>query len=200
MRSRLVSAFSAFIAFLTAVVLIGHLPAPVHADQLSPDLQNTRAALDKYQDPFAAIREGYLSSVGCVEFTTASTLYGMPYPAGAMGVHFINMSLVGPTLDPMKPQVLIYEPTDDGKLQLAAAEWFMPYAKGMKPPVLFGHTFYGPMMGHYPVMPKEFVHYDLHVWLWRDNPAGTFSPTNPAVKCPTTGYNFAQSTPDMPMP
>jgi len=118
MRSRLVSVFSAFIAFLTAVVLIGHLPAPVHADQLSPDLQNTRAALDKYQDPFAAIREGYLSSVGCVEFTTASTLYGMPYPAGAMGVHFINMSLVGPTLDPMKPQVLIYEPTDDGKLQL----------------------------------------------------------------------------------
>jgi hypothetical protein len=200
MRPSLASSFPALISVLAAVVLVGHAQAPVHADELSPDLQTSRAALDKYQDPFTAIREGYLSTVGCVAFTTASMLNGMPYPAGAMGVHFVNMSLVGPTLDPLKPQVLIYEPLPDGKLQLAAAEWFMPYSKGMKPPQLFGHAFYGPMMGHYPVMPKELVHYDLHVWLWKHNPAGTFSPTNPDVKCPTTGYNFAQSTPDMPMP
>src|SRR5436309_8705598 len=31
-------------------------------------------------------------------------------------------------------------------------------------------------------------HYDLHVWLWKDNPNGLFSPTNPGVKC--VGYPF----------
>ena len=41
----------------------------------------------------------------------------------------------------------------------------------------------GPMEGHYPLIPREFVHYDLHAWLFRDNPNGMFSPTNPNVKC-----------------
>ena len=48
-------------------------------------------------------------------------------------------------------------------------------------PSLFGRAFDGPMPGHNPTMP---VHYDLHVWLWRANPAGVYSPTNAAVKCP----------------
>ena len=193
---------SCLLALLTvvAIALLEQSAAPVNADELSPDLAAARTALDKYHDPFTAIREGYLSTVGCVAFTTASTMNGMPYPVGGMGVHFINFSLVGPTLDPTKPQVLIYEPMADGTLKLAAAEWFMPYKAGMKPPQLFGHQFYGPMMGHYPVMPKELVHYDLHVWLWKTNPAGMFVPTNPDIKCPATGYTFAQSTPDMPAP
>ena len=28
------------------------------------------------------------------------------------------------------------------------------------------------------------IHYDLHVWVWRDSPAGTFSTFNPTVGCP----------------
>lgn len=192
---------------LAASVLAVVIPAfgstttmPTQVNELSPQMLSARAALEKYQDPFTAIREGYFSTVGCVSFTTASTMNGMPYPAGAMGVHFINMKNVGPTLDPTRPQVLLYAPTADGKLQLAGAEWFMPYQKGMKAPTLFGHKFYGPMMGHWPVMPKELVHYDLHVWLWKHNPSGVFSPTNAAVHCPSTGYNFANTTPDMAMP
>ena len=50
----------------------------------------------------------------------------MSYKPGGMGVHFLNTALIGPTLDPTKPQVLIYEPVADNKLQLVAAEWFSP--------------------------------------------------------------------------
>jgi len=32
-------------------------------------------------------------------------------------------------------------------------------------------------------MPAELHHYDLHVWLFKPNPDGMFSPTNPTVKC-----------------
>lgn len=38
------------------------------------------------------------------------------------------------------------------------------------------------MEGHYPLIHREFVHWDLHVW-FKDNPQGTFSPTNPNVSC-----------------
>ncbi|HEY1386644.1 MAG TPA: hypothetical protein VGF43_23670, partial [Dongiaceae bacterium] len=53
---------------------------------------------------------------------------------------------------------------------------------------LFGQPFMGPMEGHEPLIPKEFVHYDLHAWLFKDNPLGMFSPTNPDVSC--EGYAF----------
>ena len=44
-----------------------------------------------------------------------------------MGVHFLNVGLVGKPLDPLQPQILVYEPVGD-KLQLVAAEWFVPLA------------------------------------------------------------------------
>jgi hypothetical protein len=47
----------------------------------------------------------------------------------------------------------------------------------------------GPMEGHEPLIPKEYVHYDLHVWLFKDNPLGMFAPTNPNVRC--EGYDFS---------
>ena len=68
-------------------------------------------------------------------------------------------------------------------------------AAGQTRPTIFGKELEGPMAGHKPLMPEGLHHYDLHVWLWKDNPAGTFSPTNPAVKCPRSGYSFAESAP-----
>jgi len=115
-------------------------------------------------------------------------------------VHFINMGNVGPTLDPSKPQVLIYEPAGD-KLRLVAAEWFMPAEiAGGKAPAIFGQTLGGPMEGHKPLMPAGLHHYDLHVWLWKTNPEGVFSPTNPAVKCPPGAYSLEEAAPKMAHP
>ncbi|MGQ0560284.1 MAG: hypothetical protein ACT443_00255 [Gemmatimonadota bacterium] len=145
--------------------------------KVSAELDAVRASLEKYQDPLVAVRDGYLSTQACIG-----------YADGAMGVHFVNMSTVGPTVKPEKPQVLIYEPVD-GKLELVAAEWFVPLATGVKePPTLFGRQFDGPMDGHEPIMPKQLVHYDLHVWLWKENPKGVYGIVNPAVDCSKAVY------------
>ena len=171
--------------------------APVSA--LSPELKQARAALDKYRDPVVAVHDGYFSTVACVEYTKGGE-GTMHYAPGGMGVHFLNLQLIGPVLDPAKPQVLIYEPEGD-RLRLAAAEWFVPVeVVGAKRPTIFGQELQGPMEGHEPLQPRGLHHYDLHVWLWKDNPAGTFSPTNPAVKCPKGSYSFAEKPPKLVEP
>jgi len=166
------------------------------APALSPDLDSVRAALSKYKDPVQAVHDGFLSTLACIDFPYGAKDGTMQYVPGAMGIHFLNMGNVGPTLDPMKPQVLMYEPDKAGKLTLVAAEWFMPaqLVTG-DPPSIFGHQLQGPMEGHPPIMPPELHHYDLHVWLWKDNPAGMFSPTNPAVKCGSYAYSFSEDAP-----
>ena len=162
----------------------------------SPDLKRARESLDKYKDPVAAIHDGYFSTLGCVTYPKPGKPGEVPYPAGGMGVHFFNVALMGKPLDPTKPQVLVYEPGPGGKLQLVAAEWFVPLSPELKGrPELFGRPFDGPMEGHHPLMPHGLHHYDLHVWLWKDNPAGMFAPTNPKVKCPKAVYTFEETAP-----
>ena len=149
-----------------------------------------RKALDKYKDPIVAVRDGYYSTVGCVDFPGGGTEHGaMEYKPGAMGVHFINMGLVGPKLDSTKPQVLLYEPVGD-KLVLTGAEWFVPTDVAKTRRRSSATSSWGPWKDTRPVMPAELHHWDLHVWLWKDNPNGMFSPTNSAVKCPKTGYGY----------
>lgn len=191
------------IALLLGAVLLTPVIAPADAQVrqagvpvLAPELESVRASLDKYQDPLVAVRDGFLSTLACVDFPAGGIDGGMRFKPGAMGVHFVNMGNVGPTLDPAKPQVLIYEPQGD-KLRLVAAEWFVPaqLVQDGKAPEILGRTLLGPMAGHEPIMPAELRHYDLHVWLWRENPNGLFEPTNAAVKCPAGGYTHAEAAP-----
>ena len=162
---------------------------------LPPELEKVRAALEKYQDPIMAIHDGYFSTLGCIEYPSAGGPGQVSYPAGGMGVHFLNPALMGPEVDPLRPQILVYEPVGD-KLRLVAAEWFVPLATGIKQrPQLFDRPFDGPMEGHHPLMPSALHHYDLHVWLWKSNPAGMFSPTNPDVRCPPSGYSLQEVAP-----
>jgi len=166
---------------------------PMKMATLSPELVTAKAGLEKYNDPLAAVRDGFFSTVACIDFPHGGQDGPVTYKPGAMGVHLLNTSNIGPQLDPAKPQVLIYEPVA-GKLKLVAAEWFMPVqVSGGKAPSIFGQTLNGPMDGHEPIMPKELKHYDLHVWLWKDNPQGVFESTNAAVKCdPTLPYTHAE--------
>ena len=66
-----------------------------------------RAALAKYEDPYVAVRDLYLSTVGCVHYDGMKMEGHMDYPKGAMGIHFVNLTVQGPP-DPLKPNVLIY--------------------------------------------------------------------------------------------
>jgi hypothetical protein len=152
--------------------------------KLSAELERVRSALIKYQDPIKAVHDGYFSTVGCVR-----------YPTGGMGIHFLNPQLIGPVPDPMRPTILLYEPVGD-KLRLVGAEWFIPLTTGVKErPQLFGQPFDGPMEGHEPLMPATLRHYDLHVWLFKSNPAGLFNMVNPNVNCPKTAYTFLEHPP-----
>lgn len=165
--------------------------APALAEEpKKADIDAARKALEKYQDPYVAVRDLYLSTVGCVHYSGEKIAGAMDYPKGAMGIHFVNVTLQGPP-DPNKPNVLIYEP-DGKKLRLVAAEWLVPLAAAKERPTLFGQPFQGPMEGHEPLIPKEFVHYDLHAWLFKDNPLGMFSPTNPDVKCDGSDFSLLE--------
>lgn len=167
-------------------------PAPT-PPSLPPELEPVRTALDKYKDPLVAIKDGYLSSVACIDFPNGvSEGDNMNYKPGAMGVHFINVANIGPKLDPAKPQVLLYEWNGD-KLQLNGAEWFMPVAVSKTAPTIFGKQLDGPMEGHEPILPADLHHWDLHVWLWKDNPNGLMHPTNSAVKCAAGPYSIAET-------
>jgi hypothetical protein len=104
-----------------------------------------------------------------------------------MGVHAVNPALIAdPAIDPMRPEILLYIPRPNGQLQLTGVEYMKVDADqnlatdGDRPSV-FGQPFDGPMPGHNPTMP---IHYDVHLWLWEDNPSGFFAPFNPDVSCP----------------
>jgi hypothetical protein len=165
--------------------LIAGWTGAVPAQTTAPGLGQLQDALGKYRDPLVAVRDGYFSTLGCVE-----------YAKGGMGVHFINPALIAPAPDPLKPQILVYEPDGD-KLRLVAAEWFIPLATGVKErPTLFGQPFEGPMEGHEPLMPAGLHHYDLHVWAFKPNPDGMFKSTNPSVTCAgKSGYALMEEAP-----
>ena len=149
-------------------------------------LDAVRKALAKYEDPYVAVRDLYLSTVACVHFGGEKMEGHMDYPKGAMGVHFVNLTIGGPP-DPMKPNVLIYEP-DGNKLRwLAPNGWCRwPASRSGRP--CSGQPFQGPMEGHEPLIPQGFHHYDLHVWLFKDNPDGHVQPHQPECELRELGF------------
>ena len=179
-----------FVSLMSLVVRTAGAQTP--SATAAADLQAARTALAKYADPIVAVRDGYFSTLACVDFPQAVQDGPISYPAGAMGVHFLNPNNIGPKLDPTKPQILIYEPQGN-KLVLAGAEWFVPeQVAGGTAPTIFGQQLAGPMDGHEPIIPASLRHYDLHVWLWKENPKGMFTSTNSALKCtPGSPYTLA---------
>jgi len=176
------------------MALIGMDPGIGTANAEEPtkaELDAVRQALAKYEDPYVAVRDLYLSTVGCVHYDGTKMEGHMDYPKGTMGVHFVNLTVQGPP-DPMKPNVLVYEPQADGKLKLVAVEWLVPLSAAKERPTILGQPFQGPMEGHEPLIPKGFHHWDLHAWLFKDNPLGMFSPTNPDVTCDDSDFSLME--------
>jgi hypothetical protein len=109
---------------------------------------------------------------------------------GAMGVHYVNGALVGDAvLDPLTPEALVYAPGEHGRSRLVALEYIVFQsawdAEHSAPPELFGQTFDLTAAGNRFGLP---AFYSLHAWVWKHNPAGTFSMWNPNVTC-HSGHN-----------
>jgi hypothetical protein len=88
------------------------------------------------------------------------------------------------TLDPTRPQALVYQRTSDGRLQLGAAEYVVFQAEWdathSSPPSLFGEDFMlMPADNRFGLPPF----YQLHAWIWKANPSGIFNMWNPDVAC-----------------
>lgn len=136
-----------------------------------------REATSRYRDPDVAIADGYLPTDVC----------GEDPELGGMGYHYVNPKFVADlVIDPTLPEVLVYATDHHGRLRLVAIEYVTADTYGDlgtddDRPSLFGHPFDGPMEGHEPGQP---VHYDIHAWVWKHNPAGELAQFNPDVRCP----------------
>jgi hypothetical protein len=146
-------------------------------------LKKVRDATERFQNVEVAEADGYELLFGCVSGDSA----------GAMGLHYVNMDLVNKGEVKLNhPQIVIYEPTSDGRVRLTGADYLI-LAEGWDknhpgdPPQLMGQLF------HLFDAPNRFglpAFYTLHVWAWKDNPNGAFVNWHPNVSCESfTGKN-----------
>lgn len=103
-----------------------------------------------------------------------------PAGAGGMGFHYGNPALIDGSARVEEPELLLYEPEQNGRLRLVAVEYIIPYtahSRSAVPPVLFGQPF---------KQNDTFQLWGLHAWVWRENPSGVFADWNPRVTCEHT--------------
>jgi hypothetical protein len=165
------------------------------------DLDALRTALAKYKDVNVALAEGFIPdpSGHCVD----AAAEGLPAEWGGMGIHYLNPALLkltgdtprvagmGSHTDFMHPAILLYEPQEDGSMELVGIENLVFVAGWTAagkdaPPVLNGRSW--DYMADDPATAADEAHgfephYDQHVWLYRDNPTGELMPFNPNVTC-----------------
>jgi hypothetical protein len=172
-------------ALVLAMCVPTSLRAQDHASHAAASPSNAlvkvvREATERFKNVAVAEREGYGLLFGCVS--------GGDW--GAMGLHFVNLPLVvDGELDPAHPEIVIYEPAPNGPLRITgadylvfAADWDVKHPG--EPPQLMGqllHLFEAPNRFGLPAF------YTLHVWAWKENPAGTFVNWHPKVSC--DGFN-----------
>ena len=137
------------------------------------DVPAVRAATLEYKDLNAAIGDGYIEFYVCTEQPGV----------GTMGQHFVNLELVGdPAIDPLRPEVLVYQPTRSGGYRLVAVE-YVTFAAGQ---TVLGQTMNAvPAGNRYGLDPF----YAKHAWIWQANPAGLFADWNPSLTCLGEGDN-----------
>lgn len=150
---------------------LGHPPGAVQRE-----LAQVRAAISRYHTPERAEAAGWELVPGldhCFEHDGV----------GGMGIHYTDVEqLESGTLDPLRPEALVFVPGPQGQLRLAAVEYIVPIEDPVdpgEPPTVLGRELH-------QLNPVEGVHvWGLHVWLFERNPAGMFADWNPRVSCPS---------------
>ena len=137
---------------------------------IADELGHLRAVTARYQRIEAADSAGYSAQLtGCM----------IDPKLGGMGFHFGKPSTIDNTADPLEPEVLLYEPQENGRMRLVAVEYIIPFSVRPRTgpaPRLFGQDFI-------PNDAEGFKLWGLHAWVWRNNPAGMFADWNPLVNC-----------------
>lgn len=189
---------SGIVCLCAAVVCLLSV-SPLVADDY--DLDELHAISEKYRDVNVALADGYIRDPANHCITAASV--GYPAELGAMGIHYLHPAFLditgdkprvdgtGTHTDFRRPAILIYEPQADGSLVLVAIEnlvfedaW---HAAGHAEAPMINGRHWDHMIDHEDTPADEahdfMPHFDQHVWLHRDNPAGTLEPFNVNVTC-----------------
>jgi len=171
------------------------------ASALATELDNLRTANERFNDVNVALAEGYIADP--TGMCVTADMVGDPAVNGSMGIHYFRPDLLGLIQAPgrangtgmhqdfNKPAILMYEPQADGSLKLVGIEnlvWTAAWqqAGNTTPPVYQGQEYF--QMTDNADTPVDEAHgfeshYDLHIWLYRENPSGVFAQFNPAVSC-----------------
>ncbi|MEB2780932.1 hypothetical protein U3A58_11055 [Algoriphagus sp. C2-6-M1] len=131
-----------------------------------------RGATAKYHDLEDAMADGYEQGSDCV----AS-------PDGAMGYHFVNFAIVDGIYNPSMPEALLYEMDKNGQMKLVAVEFIIkkePWDLENDMIPYFGMQVFDEA---FAPIPLPFDNYQLHTWIWKNNPSGIFTKFNPKVSC-----------------
>jgi hypothetical protein len=200
-------------AALATAIAFASAGEPAIADSPGPGeptLAEVRAATERFQDVKVALAEGYIRDPA--DMCETADMMGRPASDGAMGVHYFRPDLLGVTAPPnprvngtgtytdfRAPAILLYEPQADGSMQLVAVENLVFQASwtaaGHASPPTFHGVAYDDMQDDPATSLDEAhnfePHYDRHVWVYRENPAGVFQPFNPAVGCAHHGAKAA---------
>jgi hypothetical protein len=150
--------------------------AATNADNASQNqlLSTIRDATDQYHDVAAAVADGYVLGSPCEAM-----------PGQGIGIHYRKGSLIDGVVDPAQPELLVYEPRDNGKLQLVAVAFVVRSAiwdaTHNSPPMLGDQVFEDKRVPDWSSPP--FPNYELHVWVWKHNSNGMYATTNPSVSC-----------------
>jgi hypothetical protein len=136
-----------------------------------------RKATERFRDVSVAEGEEYQLLFGCVSGPDS----------GAMGLHYVNVEKAfDGVLDPESPDILIYEAQPNGRLKLIGADFIIFAAKwhethpANETPQIMGQLL------HLFESPNRFgldAFYTLHVWAWKESPAGAFVNWHPNVSC-----------------
>jgi len=166
-----------FFAALAMLVILSSTAADA-----TNDLARAREATAPFQQLGAANAAGFggpledLAGISCI------TSPGL----GVMGIHYVNGARVtDAVLDPALPEVLVYQPLPNGKLRLVAAEYVIFQGAWLQAgntgtPTLFGQQMnFVPLGNRYGLPPF----YEIHAWIWMNNPAGIFKDWNPSGSC-----------------
>jgi hypothetical protein len=140
-----------------------------------------KSSTARFHDLDQAVAAGYsvkvadLAGIECIED---------PAGTGTMGVHMLNPALLFDegVIDAEQPELLVYEPRNNGTLKLVALEYLVLAEdwQGATKPALFGKEFDTTEAGNRYGLPKFYA---LHAWIWKPNPSGILYAWNPRVDC-----------------
>ncbi|MGI8560559.1 MAG: hypothetical protein ACR2J7_03815 [Luteimonas sp.] len=144
-------------------------PATVSAQDVNAELAALRSATASFHSLKSAKAAGWDEDItGCLSSSQ-----------GGMGHHYVNWGELfdGGTLDPLRPEVLVYAPDATGAKRLVAVEYLIlgsDLPSTATPPEMYGQEFH---------FNSTFGVWALHAWVWKHNPNGIFADWNPKVSC-----------------